>query len=423
MALAPMATVRDTGPCMSTVETSSNLLQQLDYSVLQQCIHCGLCLPTCPTYDATKNETSSPRGRIALMRAVADGKLSADSPKFSEEMYFCLGCLACETVCPANVQYHEMLEMARAVVSRPNFLMRLLFCSPRRLKVAAKLLRFYQISGLRRLISALLPRKLRELDAMQPEISAKFSRKLIAEHEVPRGKSPKFRVGLLVGCIQDVAFADVNRDTVDVLLRNGCEVFTPRGQVCCGSLLGHLGDLDAARELSRKNAEIFGVESLDAVIVNVAGCGSFMKHDGNFAGKVRDVSEFLMEIGIEPPKISQKLRVTYQEACHLAHGQKIFDAPRALLRAIPNVELVEMKESTWCCGSAGIYNITHREMAAELLERKLKNIGATGAEVVATGNAGCMLQLRAGVRARGMGVEVVHAVSLLARAYRLESER
>lgn len=410
-----------------------NLLQQLDYSVLQQCIHCGLCLPTCPTYDATKHETSSPRGRIALMRAVADGKLAPDSPQFADEMYFCLGCLACETACPAGVNYAKMLEYARAEVGlRGAWLMRWLFAKPARLRAVARLLRLVKIPP------AILPARLRELYELRPRIRDKFSFELIREVETPllqhsTTPSPRFRVGLLTGCVQDVAYADVNRDTVDVLLANGCEVVTPRSQVCCGSLLAHNGELELARQLARQNREAF--KDVDVIVVNSAGCGSFMKHAPEYGGKVKDIMEFLAEIGVAPVegrapsrptgKTSghdgawpSKIRVTYHDACHLVHGQKISAQPRALLHAIPGLELIELPEATWCCGSAGIYNITQPEMSMALLDRKMKHIAATGVSIVATGNPGCIGQIRYGAKKFGVNVEVVHPVTLLARAYR-----
>jgi len=379
-------------------------LQQLDYSVLQQCIHCGMCLPTCPTYDATKHETSSPRGRIALMRAVADGELDARSPQFADEMHFCLGCLACETACPAGVNYAEMLEHARAEVGlRGSWILRWLFAKPGRLRAVASLLRI-------NLPSSLVPSRLRELYELRPRIRSKFSFDLIDEIERPA--KVRYRVGLLTGCVQDVAYSDVNRDTVDVLLANGCEVVTPRSQVCCGSLLAHNGELELARQLTRQNQEVF--KDVDVIIVNSAGCGSFMKHHFSNA---EDISEFLARIGMTPPP-ALKACVTYHDACHLVHGQKISQQPRELLHAIPGLKLVELPEATWCCGSAGIYNITQPEMSMALLERKMKHIAATGAEIVATGNPGCIGQLRYGAKKFGVNVEVAHPVSLLARAWR-----
>jgi glycolate oxidase iron-sulfur subunit len=245
---------------------------------------------------------------------------------------------------------------------------------------------------------------------MRPPIQEKFSFDLI--REVERPESVRYRVGLLTGCVQDVAYADVNRDTVDVLLANGCEVVTPRSQVCCGSVLAHNGELELARQLVQQNQDAF--RDVDVIIVNSAGCGAFMKHHMQ---KVLDVSEFLAGIRLTAPK-PLKTRVAYHDACHLLHGQKISAQPRELLRAIPGLELVELPEATWCCGSAGIYNITQPEMSLALLERKMKNIAATGAAIVAAGNPGCIGQLRYGAKKFGVPVEVLHPITLLARVYR-----
>jgi glycolate dehydrogenase iron-sulfur subunit len=398
------------------------------------------------------------------MRAVADGKLAANSTQFADEMYFCLGCLACETACPAGVNYAEMMEYARAEVERGGakagakrdfirgFALRWLFAKPCRLRFVAKLLRFDQAIGLSGVIARLLPKRMRELHAIQPKICDKFSFDLIRETEFPkalvaqaslpadfestgrrsqRPTTARYRLGLLTGCVQDVAYSNVNRDTVDVLLANGCEVFTPRTQVCCGSLMGHNGELRLARRLALQNLDAFPLEDLDAIIVNSAGCGSFMKRYGDLLPddprariwdkKVYDIHEWLVKIGIQTPREGTRptIRVTYHEACHLVHGQKISQQPRELLRAIPGVELVELTEATWCCGSAGIYNITQPEMSLELLERKMKHIATTGASIVATGNPGCIGQIRYGAKKFGVNVEVLHPVTLLARAYRV----
>ena len=411
-----------------------------------------MCLPTCPTYDATKLERNSPRGRIALMRAIADGNLGV-TKEFSEEMYFCLGCLACETACPAGVSYAPMFESARAdieesgVLDKPgrsvirSLLLRVVFTRPWLLRAIGRALRWYQASGGEALVrmlglTAILPKKLRELEPLTPRVQPDFSDALIAPIE--RTREPRARVGLLTGCVQDLVFPQVNRDTADVLLANRCDIFTPRAQHCCGSLHGHNGEIDAAREMARRNItameEAAGpLDTLDAIITNAAGCGSHLKHydhlladDPAFAErardwsvKVRDIHEWIVEIGpVVPAGQGSAQTVTYHEACHLCHGQKITSQPRALLKLIPGLQLVEMKEATWCCGSAGVYNITQPEMSQKLLARKLGHIAATGAPVVASANPGCNVQLEAGVRAANAGVEVVHPITLLARAYR-----
>jgi glycolate oxidase iron-sulfur subunit len=411
-------------------------------------MHCGLCLPTCPTYDATKLERSSPRGRIALMRAIADGRLEV-SRTFGEEMYFCLGCLACMTACPAGVNYAELFEHARAeaetsgVLSSPKrnliraFAIRWLFMDMNRLQLVGGLLRLYQQLGFQALargsgVLKLLPKRLRELEAMTPDIQPRFSAELISPVTPALGQK-KYRVAMLIGCAQDLIFSDINRDTVEVLARNGCEVVTPSEQLCCGSLHGHNGEWELAQRLARKQIDQFPPEQFDAIITNAGGCGSHLKHYHSLLAedpayrdraalwdkKVKDIHEWLAEIGIQSPTNDRPAQmVTYHESCHLAHGQKITTQPRQLLRAIPNLKLVELPESNWCCGSAGVYNIVQPEMANQLLERKLKHIRSTGAYVIATGNPGCLLQLINGAKEQGLKLKVVHPVTLLAEAYR-----
>jgi len=436
-------------------------LRDLDYSVMQQCIHCGMCLPTCPTYMETKIERNSPRGRIALMRAIADGRLEAQKA-FADEMYFCIGCLACETACPAGVDYTELFEMARAeaershAISSPSrrllrwLLLGLLFRRQWRLRLAGRLLWFYQAIGLQALVRRsgllrLLPPSWRALEAKTPTIKRQFSPDLIAPGEIAtalsRGNSV-YRVGLLTGCVQDLVYSDVNRDTADVLLANGCAVVTPPSQGCCGSLHAHNGEYEMAKDYARKLLDQFDLDRLDAIITNSAGCGSHLKHfdrllrdDPRYAAraaqwseKVKDVSEWLVEIGFRAPKkvagagpcAGPLTRVTYHDACHLCHGQKITAQPRELLGKIPGLQMAPLPESMWCCGSAGIYNLIQPEMADKLLQRKVDHIASTGATVVATGNPGCLMQIGNGLAARGMKIEVVHPVTLLARAYRSE---
>jgi len=423
-------------------------LKGLDYSVLQQCMHCGLCLPTCPTYEATKVERHSPRGRIALMRAIADERLAV-SKAFADEMYFCLGCLACMTACPAGVNYAELFEHARAEAEESGVLqsprrnlirtvaIRGLFMNLKRLRLVGRLIRTYQQLGIQSAIRRcgvlrLLPHRLRELEAMTPEVQAKFSQELIAPVTAPEGQK-RYRVALLTGCAQDLIFSDVNRDTAEVLSRNGCEVVTPRDQFCCGSLHAHNGEWKLAQELARKQIEQFPPSEFDAIISNAGGCGSHLKHyrkllagDAAYSEraalwdqKAKDIHQWLVEIGIESPK-SQAARqvVTYHESCHLAHGQKIVNQPRQVLRSVPGLELVELPESNWCCGSAGIYNLIQPEMADALLARKLKHIESTSATILATANPGCQLQLINGARKRELNLRVVHPITLLAEAYR-----
>jgi glycolate oxidase iron-sulfur subunit len=428
-------------------------LADLDYSVVQQCMHCGMCLPTCPTYAETKIERNSPRGRIALMRAIADGRLEA-SKAFADEMYFCLGCLACETACPAGVDYAQLFEMARAEAERSRvldspprrllrgFLLNFLFGRQWRLRFLGRLIWLYQVLGLQKLVRAsgllrLLPKSLRGLEAKTPVIRRHFSPGLIAPEERPGTSAPRYRVGLLTGCVQDLIYSDVNRDTADVLLAAGCAVDTPPHQACCGSLHAHNGEYEMSKDYARRLIDCFDLDRLDAIITNAAGCGSHLRHfdrllhdDPAYAAKavqwskkLRDISEWLVEIDYQPPEkapvpAGAGVRVTYHDACHLCHGQKITAQPRKLLAETPGLDLVPLTESMWCCGSAGIYNIIQPEMAGKLQQRKLDHIASTGATVVATGNPGCLLQIQTGLAARGTKVEVVHPVTLLARALR-----
>ena len=415
-------------------------------------MHCGMCLPTCPTYDETLLERSSPRGRIAMMRAIADGDLQA-SKAFAEEMYFCLGCLACQTACPAGVDYTTLFENARAEVERQGLLqsslrdfvrrwtLSWLFVRRSRLHALGRLLRLYQQSGLQRLIRKsgllrLMPWGLGELERLTPTIDARFTDQLYRRELKPNNPpTAKYRVALLAGCVQDIAFAQVNADTIFALQRNDCEVLLPEQQECCGSLHGHNGELEQARRLARINIDAFAAENLDAVIVNAGGCGSHIKHydellagDADYAEravqwshKVKDVHEFLAEIEIRVPTSEMPAQqVTYHESCHLKHGQKVSEAPRQVLRAIPGLQLVELTEADWCCGSAGIYNITQPEMSMKLLDRKMDHVKHTGATMVATGNPGCAIQIAHGSERTDAAVEVVHPVSLLAAAYRAE---
>jgi glycolate oxidase iron-sulfur subunit len=437
------------------VTFSHDSLKTLDYSVIQQCMHCGFCLPTCPTYEDTRQEKHSPRGRIALMRSIADGRMEV-TQGFADEMYFCLGCLACKTACPAGVDYTQLFETARAtaensgVLQTPrrdairSLLLRGLFTHPDWLRFVGRLLFLFQRSGLQTLfrklnLTKILPASLAALEPQAPAIRSQFSHDLIRPLEAPENGQVRYRVGMLTGCVQDLVFSDINRDTVDALLANGCEVHTPPIQSCCGSLHGHNGEPELARTLARRNIDSFELPKLDAIITNAAGCGSHLKNYGTllhddpayaeraaqWSMKCKDINEFLVYIGFRVPKASPARialgKLTYHEACHLCHGQSITSQPRKILQSIPGVKLTELPESTWCCGSAGIYNIVQPEMSQKLLLRKLKNIDSTGAEVVATANPGCHLQLVNGATLHRRSFKVRHPVSLLAAAYRAES--
>jgi glycolate oxidase iron-sulfur subunit len=437
------------------VSAEPSLLKSLDYSVLQQCIHCGLCLPACPTYLETGKERNSPRGRISLMRAIADDEMEV-TKGFADEMAYCLGCLACTTACPAAVDYGTLFESARAEAERSGvsygpvrsfvrwYALRFLLFRPWALRAEGRFWWLYAASGAQALVRksgilSLLPQRIGELESQSLPIRRQYSDEIIAAKEKPRGE-PHHRVAVLTGCIQDIAFSEVNRATVDVLLENGCAVDTPRAQSCCGSLHAHNGDLEGARELARRQIDAIDPAGCDAIISNSAGCGSHLKRYGHllagdpaYAGraaawsaKVRDISEWLVEIGFRKPSAprsgARPVAVTYHEACHLCHGQKITAQPREILSALPGAELRECPESTMCCGSAGIYSLTQPQTAAWLRDRKVGHLRSTGAAVIATANPGCQLQIQQGFRI-GNGVSatsprVVHPVILLAEAYR-----
>lgn len=428
-------------------------LKQLDYSVIQQCMHCGMCLPTCPTYATTKRERNSPRGRISLMRSIADQDLTI-TREFADEMSYCLGCLACQTACPAGVNYAELFETARADIEQSGINSSIqrtfwrtltldgLFMHPRLLRGTGKLLAFHQHSGLekwsRRLgLTKLLPRDLRRLEPQSPRISGRFSDDLIQETESPNGDI-KYRIAMLTGCMQDLMLPEVNRDTVDVLLANGCAVHTPSVQSCCGSLHAHNGERQLAQELARRMIDQFPPDQYDAIISNAGGCGSHLRHyaplledDAEYFplaqrwdAKLRDIHEWLVETSFrEPlaPAFETETSVTYHDSCHLVHGQKVMSQPRTILSKIPGVILKELPEATWCCGSAGVYSITQPEESSRLLQRKIANIRSTDASVLATANPGCHLQIINGLRSDGIGIKVMHPISILARAYRNEA--
>jgi glycolate oxidase iron-sulfur subunit len=453
-ALLPLVRRRTSFCTFRFMSSSHDSLRTIDYSVIQQCMHCGFCLPTCPTYDATHLERNSPRGRIALMRAIADERMEL-TKVFADEMYFCLGCLACMTACPAGVEYSELFETSRAmaeqsaVLNNPTrhwartLLLKGLFTRPRLLRLVGRLLYLYQSTGLQELFRRLefvklLPSRIQQLEPQTPTVQQKFSHQLIAPVEKPRSGEIRYRVALLTGCVQDLVFSNINRDTADVLLANGCEVHTPPVQFCCGSLHGHNGESETSRALARRNLDLFDVEGLDAIITNAAGCGSHLKTYGRllaedkryadraaiWSRKCKDISEFLVQIGFRAPTAAPANlpieKLTYHEACHLCHGQKITAQPRRVLKSIPGVKLTELAESTWCCGSAGIYNIIQPAMSQQLLSRKLGHIAKTGAAIVATANPGCHLQIENGAKARDAKIQVLHPVTLLAMAYRAE---
>jgi glycolate oxidase iron-sulfur subunit len=418
------------------------LSEKIPYRRYQECVHCGLCTASCPTYVETRNENDSPRGRIYLMRAVADGRL-AMGPRVREHLELCLDCRACESACPSGVQYGRMiepfkiaLEQTAAPAGKGSFLQRLilhhLFPHPGRVKAALAPARLLQRLGIldwaeRSGLTRLLPPTLRRMQAMLPRLTGRSSR---LPDVLPAIGPKRARVALFLGCVADAMFPETNVATARVLQQNGCEVVIPRGQVCCGAIHYHSGIEQPALELARRNMAEFGAEDVDAIIVNAAGCGAMLKdyahilpaaeHDESerFAAKVKDISEYLMTLGPIPPTNPIPATVTYHDACHLCHAQQVRSQPRALLGLIPGLRLVPLEESEICCGAAGTYNLTQPEMSERLGRRKMDYIEATGAEVVATGNVGCILQIARKVKERGKPIEVVHPVDLLDRAYR-----
>ncbi|MCL6553429.1 MAG: 4Fe-4S dicluster domain-containing protein [Firmicutes bacterium] len=400
---------------------------------IETCIHCGLCLPQCPTYRVTRLEAESPRGRIWLVKEAAAGRL--EPAAIADHLYLCLMCRACETACPSGVQYGRIAEAARAVLGPPGpplqravvrFVLRGLMPSPVRLRRAAAVLRAAQRTGLLAVAQRVLPPGLRQRAALAPEVPPRgFS----PEAEVlPALGARRARVAFLSGCAMSLFFPDVNDATVRVLRRNGCEVVVPAGQVCCGALNSHYGEAQTAQAMARQNVDAFP-DDVDAIVVNAAGCGAAMKAYGHlladdpayaeraarFAAKVRDVTEWLVQLGLRTHPQAVPVVATYQDPCHLAHGQRVRAEPRALLAAA-GVRLVEMAAADRCCGSAGIYNLLQPAMAETLLREKMEAVRATGAQVVVAPNPGCMLQLRYGARRFGVPVRIAHLMDLLDQA-------
>jgi glycolate oxidase iron-sulfur subunit len=382
------------------------------------CVHCGLCLPACPTYRLTGRETSSPRGRVYLMRGVAEGRIEL-SAAVAEEAYFCLGCRACETACPSGVRYGALLELTRAAVERrglrggfaarlERFALRELVPRPQRLARAVSALAFLQRSGLGRL-APLLPKRLAAAWALLPGVPPRRERQRLPRL-IPAAGVRRGRVALFEGCLMPELFGPVNAATARVLARNGFEVVVPPGQGCCGALHLHAGDPDFARRLEQANLAAFA--GADAIVVSSAGCGAALR-EGALGARVRDVCEFLDEAGLvaEPPR--REGRVCYDDPCHLVHAQRVAAAPRRLLAQVPGLRLVPHDDPASCCGAAGIYNLTHPEASQAVLASKLDALAAANPDWIATGNPGCLMQLAAGARARGLRAHVVHPVELL----------
>ena len=412
---------------------------------LDHCVHCGLCLNVCPTYRELGLEMDSPRGRVYQMVKVAEGELEI-GPSYLEHIDLCLACRACETACPSGVKYGRLVEAARAEIEqkieRPagvrlvrSLVFGYLLQSRFALRAAGLLLFLYQKSGVQWLVRATrilkLFGRLDRIERLAP--AAEFPTFFRHYGKVfPALGERKRRVALLGGCIANVTFARLGEATIRVLQRNGCEVVVPGDQTCCGALHVHSGLREEARRLARRNIDALLGAGFEAIITNAAGCGSMLKEYGElleddpeyadrarrFVALIRDVSEFLAETGVSGEMAPVRAVATYQDSCHLAHGQKVRAQPRKLLAAAPGLEFREMTRSDICCGSAGIYNVVQNEMALAVLRAKMEDVNATGAGIVVTANPGCLLQLRAGVALWGKKQRVMHVVEVLDEAYR-----
>jgi glycolate oxidase iron-sulfur subunit len=408
--------------------------------LVNECVHCGFCLPTCPTYALWGEEMDSPRGRIYLMKLGLEGQVRID-PTFVAHMDNCLGCMACMTACPSGVKYDKLIEATRAQIDRnyqrpvlDGILRRMIFDilpRPERLRLLLGPMRLYQRSGLQSLMRRsgalkLLPASLRVVEALMPSSPPKTNGAALPERVQAQGERRR-RVGLLLGCVQRVFFPEVNAATVRVLAAEGCEVVIPPDQCCCGALLIHAGEEKEALDYARRSIDAFERAQVDTVVINAAGCGSNMKDYGYllrddakyaeraraFSAKCRDISEILAELEPRAPRHPVPLKVAYHDSCHLQHAQAVRIQPRAVLDKIPGLQLLETAEAALCCGSAGIYNLVNPGPAKELGDRKVRNVLATAPDIVASGNPGCLLQLRSRIRIAGSQVPVVHTVELV----------
>jgi glycolate oxidase iron-sulfur subunit len=435
---------------------------------LRTCIHCGLCLTACPTYRTLKIEPDSPRGRLYLMRGLSEGRIAPSDPLLGH-LDLCLDCRACETVCPAGVPYGRLLEQTRGQIQRRaarrgplrlagEWVLRNVITDRERMHLAVDLLRLGQrgpIAAFMRspLAVRLLPAFARQGWAMTPPLEPRPARALerLAVALPPGARmdahadglvfhpagAARARVGFFSTCVMETMFPAVNREAVRLMVLAGCEVAVPRAQTCCGALHAHAGLRRLSRDLARRNSHAFA-DDADWIVTDSAGCGAALREAGHllhdedaaaraarFSARVRDVSEVLAELGLPEPRVrlhaaadpARALRIGYHDPCHLAHAQKVRSAPRALLRKLPGVELVDLPNSDWCCGSAGVYNLTHAAMADQQLEQKLDSIAQAAPELVVASNPGCLLHMERGARARGMAARMVHLVEVLARAY------
>ena len=397
------------------------------------CIHCGLCLSSCPTYRVLGSEMDSPRGRIYLIRALDEGRAKI-SDSFIEHMFRCLDCRACETACPSGVHFGHMMEEMRGKIveeKSAHWLSRLIlqhvFPYPLRFQIASRLLQLYRVSGIQTMLREtgllrLLAPRMAAAEALMPEIGIERGVTLDSFHRAEGRKQGT--VAFFTGCVMNSMLGSINRSSIRLLNAAGYDVVVPGEQICCGALANHAGLRETAKDMARKNLAAFPIEELDAIIINAAGCGAMLKEypllidgAGPFSAKVKDIAEFLVSTRIFARlKLALERRVGYDDPCHLIHGQRIRTEPRTLLKAIPGIEFVEIEGADECCGSAGIYNITQNELSMEILDRKMEKIEKAHIHILATGNPGCMFQIRYGARKFGLELEVVHPVELLARS-------
>jgi len=442
--MKPLAETAEPIPSLPVHAPEANPGAGIEYGLFLDCVHCGLCTSACPTYVETGNENDSPRGRIYLMRSVTDGRLGLTN-EVRRHLELCLDCRACETACPSGVQYGKLIEPFRVAMESSGgpaksadwfhrWILFRLFPYSAGIRAAVAPARWAQWLGLDRVAKALglfqlLPPRLRQLADMLPPLGKPLPP---LPDFLPAIGTKRARVALFTGCVGDAIFRSTHWATARVLQQNGCDVVVPRAQGCCGAIHFHAGSSEPARQFADANVGAFDPDAFDAVIVNVAGCGAMLKdyghhwHDANqgarqrFASKVRDVHEFLDQLGFIPPKGAIAVTATYHDACHLGHAQKIREAPRRLLAKVPGLKMVDLPETELCCGAAGTYNLTEPEMAGKLSQRKMRNILSTGARVVVTGNAGCLLQIAREARSEGEKLWITHPMELLDLSYRGE---
>jgi glycolate oxidase iron-sulfur subunit len=414
--------------------------------LINQCVHCGFCLPACPTYVLWKSEMDSPRGRIYLMKMASEEAMPV-TPQWVEHIDSCLGCVACMTACPSGVDYGKLIEATRAQVERLHHrtlgerlhrrMLFQLFPRPERLRWLRGLLAVYQRSGIEWIVRKsgilqALPARLQAMEALAPRVR----QRQVVPAVLPAEGTRRLRVALMLGCVQREFLSEVNAATARTLAAEGCEVVSPPGQPCCGALLVHAGEEERALELARRTIDAFEEARVDCIVTNAAGCGSVAKDYGyllrddpqyagrarQFSARCRDISEVLEELGPRAQRHPLRIRVAFHDSCHLQHAQKISAQPRALLTAIPGLTLVEIPENAICCGSAGIYNLVQPKTANELADRKARLIAPTAADAVATGNPGCLLQLRAALDRQGQRIPVLHTIQLLDASIRNRPE-